>query len=228
MNSDAGQPGDRRALFGAAPALVARHVAAAVAGTQAAGVAACAKHFPGHGDTTVDSHVGLPTVGAPTSTGALAPFRAAVGAGVATVMTGHLLVPGYGAGRRRSTRRWSPGCCGTSWASTALVVSDALEMGAIAGSVGRRRGSGARAAGRGGRACLGGTRPASRSPTRPATRWSRGPAVERAARRTADWPRRPVGRGPAGRPGRPGGTAGRAAGGSGGRDRGPGGTARAG
>src|SRR6185312_7656061 len=81
--------------YGAMPALVARHVAAAVRGIQSAGVAACAKHFPGHGDASVDSHLGLATVG-PDLAGALEPFRAAVAAGVATVMTGHLLVPGYG------------------------------------------------------------------------------------------------------------------------------------
>jgi beta-N-acetylhexosaminidase len=48
--------------FGADPELVARHVAAFVRGTQSAGVAACAKHFPGHGDTRGDSHVELPVV----------------------------------------------------------------------------------------------------------------------------------------------------------------------
>src|SRR5262249_23748097 len=45
--------------FGADPALVARHVAALVSGLQSAGVAACAKHFPGHGDTALDSHFDL-------------------------------------------------------------------------------------------------------------------------------------------------------------------------
>jgi hypothetical protein len=49
--------------FGADPAMVARLTAAQVAGYQAAGVAATAKHFPGHGDTTVDSHAGLPVIG---------------------------------------------------------------------------------------------------------------------------------------------------------------------
>ena len=49
--------------FGAEPKLVARHVAAFVTGLQAAGVAACAKHFPGHGATAEDSHLQLPVLG---------------------------------------------------------------------------------------------------------------------------------------------------------------------
>ena len=48
--------------FGADPELVARHVAAFVTGTQRQGVAACAKHFPGHGDTAADSHRELPVI----------------------------------------------------------------------------------------------------------------------------------------------------------------------
>ncbi|MDP9609892.1 glycoside hydrolase family 3 protein [Streptomyces demainii] len=82
--------------FGADPKAVARLVAAQVAGYQAAGVAATAKHFPGHGDTSVDSHVGLPVIthsrkewerlDAP-------PFRAAIEAGIDSIMTAHLLFP---------------------------------------------------------------------------------------------------------------------------------------
>jgi beta-N-acetylhexosaminidase len=121
--------------FGASPALVARHVAAAVTGIQAAGVAACAKHFPGHGDTTVDSHVGLPTVG-PDLAGALEPFRAAVAAGVHTVMTGHLLVPGYGDLPATLNPALVDGLLRAELGFAGVVVSDALEMGAIAGSVG--------------------------------------------------------------------------------------------
>ncbi|MBL1098036.1 glycoside hydrolase family 3 protein [Streptomyces coffeae] len=82
--------------FGADPQAAARLVAAQVAGYQSAGVAATAKHFPGHGDTTVDSHVGLPVIthsrkewerlDAP-------PFRAAIDAGIDSIMTAHLLFP---------------------------------------------------------------------------------------------------------------------------------------
>ena len=126
--------------FGAAPDLVARHVAAAVAGIQSAGVAACAKHFPGHGDTTVDSHVGVPTVG-PDLPGALAPFRAAIGAGVASVMTGHLLVPGYGELPATLNPALIDGVLRRELGFGGVVVSDALEMGAVAGTVGLGEGA---------------------------------------------------------------------------------------
>ncbi|MDA0636018.1 glycoside hydrolase family 3 protein [Nonomuraea sp. MCN248] len=82
--------------FGPDPALVARHTAAYVAGVQGAGVAACAKHFPGHGDTITDSHLALPAVRASRdllTERDLPPFRAAVEAGVRSIMCGHLLVP---------------------------------------------------------------------------------------------------------------------------------------
>jgi beta-N-acetylhexosaminidase len=123
--------------FGGTADLVARHVAAAVAGTQAAGVAACAKHFPGHGDTTVDSHVGLPTV----RDLALAPFRAAVDAGVAAVMTGHLLVPGYGPLPATLNPELVSGVLRRDLGFAGVVVSDALEMGAIGGTVGLGEGA---------------------------------------------------------------------------------------
>jgi beta-N-acetylhexosaminidase len=122
--------------FGADPKLAARHVAAAVAGTQDAGVIACAKHFPGHGDTAVDSHLGLPTV-AGDLTDALLPFRAAVDAGTRAIMTGHLLVPAYDP-RRPATV--SPalidGLLRADLGYRGLVISDALEMAGIAATVG--------------------------------------------------------------------------------------------
>jgi beta-N-acetylhexosaminidase len=77
--------------FGADPELVAAHVAAAVRGTQRLGVAACAKHFPGHGSTAEDSHLALPALVGPLEAG-LEPFRAAIDAGVASIMTAHIKV----------------------------------------------------------------------------------------------------------------------------------------
>jgi beta-N-acetylhexosaminidase len=77
--------------FGSDPALVARHVGAAVRGTQRVGVAACAKHFPGHGSTVEDSHLALPALVGPLEAG-LEPFRAAIGAGVGSIMTAHIKV----------------------------------------------------------------------------------------------------------------------------------------
>ena len=77
--------------FGSDAALVARHVAAAVRGLQRAGVAACAKHFPGHGSTVEDSHLALPALVGPLEAG-LEPFRAAIAAGAGSVMTAHVKV----------------------------------------------------------------------------------------------------------------------------------------
>ncbi|GAA2338704.1 glycoside hydrolase family 3 protein [Streptomyces cuspidosporus] len=82
--------------FGADPDAVAHLVAAQIGGYQSAGVAATVKHFPGHGDTDVDSHVGLPVI---THSRAewkrldAPPFRAAISAGVDAIMTAHLLFP---------------------------------------------------------------------------------------------------------------------------------------
>ena len=85
--------------FGSSPELVSRHVRAFVTGLQEGGVAACAKHFPGHGATDVDSHRGLPVVAATRDElmeVELAPFRAAIAAGTRAVMTAHLVVPELG------------------------------------------------------------------------------------------------------------------------------------
>ena len=82
--------------FGADPALVARHAAAAVTGLQSSGVAACAKHFPGHGAAGGDSHLALPVVAGTMDEirrRDLPPFTAAIAAGSAAIMPGHLLIP---------------------------------------------------------------------------------------------------------------------------------------
>jgi beta-N-acetylhexosaminidase len=86
--------GDRS--FGVEPARVAEHVAAFVRGHQSSGVVACAKHFPGHGDTSVDSHLDLPVVNK-SKEALLAcewlPFARAVEEGVGSVMTAHVVFP---------------------------------------------------------------------------------------------------------------------------------------
>ncbi|GGY17790.1 glycoside hydrolase family 3 protein [Streptomyces djakartensis] len=82
--------------FGADPRAVAALVAAEVAGYQGSGVAATAKHFPGHGDTDVDSHTGFPTIRHSREQWErldLPPFRAAIAAGIDSIMTAHLMVP---------------------------------------------------------------------------------------------------------------------------------------
>jgi beta-N-acetylhexosaminidase len=95
VNSNPDNPVIGVRSFGSDPALVARHVAAYVEGLHDAGVGACAKHFPGHGDTHEDSHLALPRVEASLDelwTRELVPFRAAVEAGADAVMTSHLVV----------------------------------------------------------------------------------------------------------------------------------------
>ncbi|MET7439250.1 glycoside hydrolase family 3 protein [Streptomyces sp. NPDC005496] len=82
--------------FGADPEAVAGMVAAQVKGYQSAGVAATSKHFPGHGDTAVDSHTGFPVIGHSRELWSeldAVPFRAAIRAGIDSIMTAHIMVP---------------------------------------------------------------------------------------------------------------------------------------
>ncbi|HEX7746443.1 MAG TPA: glycoside hydrolase family 3 N-terminal domain-containing protein [Micromonosporaceae bacterium] len=118
--------------FGADPHQVATHSAAAVRGLQSAGVAACAKHFPGHGATVVDSHYELPTVDvAPDVLRArdLPPFAAVIAAGVKAVMTAHIRVPALTAdGPATFSRRVLVDLLRQEYGFTGTVVTDALEM----------------------------------------------------------------------------------------------------
>ncbi|WP_171112031.1 MULTISPECIES: glycoside hydrolase family 3 protein [unclassified Streptomyces] len=145
VNSNPGNPVIGVRSFGADPALVARHTAAYVTGLQSAGVAACTKHFPGHGDTNVDSHHALPRIDAdPTVLGdrELAPFRAAIAAGTRAVMSAHILVPALDPDRPATLSgkvltellRGDLGYDG-------LIVTDGMEMQAIAATYGIERGS---------------------------------------------------------------------------------------
>ena len=126
-----------RAFGGDAPD-VAALTEAFVRGCQSGGAAATVKHFPGHGDTTIDSHVGLPFVSVDRATlGAreLVPFRAAVDAGVRAVMTGHIAFPRLTGDNTAATL--SPGIVQGILRSDlgfeGVIVTDALLMVAIAG-----------------------------------------------------------------------------------------------
>ncbi|MEO3809030.1 glycoside hydrolase family 3 N-terminal domain-containing protein [Sphaerisporangium sp. B11E5] len=136
VNADPANPVIGIRSFGASADLVARHTAAWVRGLQGTGVAACAKHFPGHGDTITDSHLALPTVHASRELlerRDLPPFRAAVAAGARAVMCGHLLVPALDPELPASlSRRVLTGLLREELGFTGLVVTDAIEMRAVA------------------------------------------------------------------------------------------------
>lgn len=137
VNSDPDNPVIGTRSFGAAAAAVAAHVAAWTEGLQAAGVAACAKHFPGHGDTAEDSHLALPVLDVDTATlvdRELRPFAAAVGAGAAAVMASHVVVPALDPDAPATLSARVLGLLRDRLGFRGVVVSDALDMaGASAG-----------------------------------------------------------------------------------------------
>ena len=125
--------------FGNRPELVAAHVAAFVRGLHSAGIAACAKHFPGHGDTTVDSHLDLPRIDQQAeqlAAGPLVPFRAAIVAGVDAIMTAHIVVPAYDSVPATLSRRVLTDLLRDELGFSGLIMTDALEMRAISATLG--------------------------------------------------------------------------------------------
>ncbi|MFF0218895.1 glycoside hydrolase family 3 protein [Streptomyces vinaceus] len=122
--------------FGSDPQAVAALVAAQVRGYQGAGVAATAKHFPGHGDTETDSHVGLPVMRhsrAQWEELDEPPFRAAVEAGVDAVMTAHIVFPALDPSGDPATlsRPIVTGILRERLGFRGVVVTDALDMAGV-------------------------------------------------------------------------------------------------
>jgi beta-N-acetylhexosaminidase len=140
VNSNSDNPVIGVRSFGADPELVARHAAAWVRGIQSTGIDASAKHFPGHGDTAQDSHLALPVVDVPLDglrVRELVPFRAAVEAGVASIMTSHILLPQLDAEFPATlSSRILQGLLRDELGFDGLIVSDALDMAGASGAIG--------------------------------------------------------------------------------------------
>ncbi|MEV5895144.1 glycoside hydrolase family 3 protein [Nonomuraea fuscirosea] len=140
VNTEADNPVIGTRSFGTGPELVSRHTVAAVEGLQSVRVAACVKHFPGHGATRVDSHLDVPVVDVSLDVlreRELAPFRAAVGAGARSVMTAHVAVPVL-TGDTPATLSGAAltGLLRGELGYDGVIVTDALDMRAITESVG--------------------------------------------------------------------------------------------
>lgn len=137
IHSEAGNPVIGIRSFGTTASQVTACGLAAMQGIHAAGVIPVVKHFPGHGDTKVDSHLALPRIEAPAPTLALRelrPFEAAVNGGAPVVMIGHLAVPALDPEPNRPATLSRPivtGILREKMGFGGVVVTDALEMAAV-------------------------------------------------------------------------------------------------
>ena len=142
VNSNPANPIINTRSFGEDPRAVARFVAAEVRGLEEHGMLATAKHFPGHGDTRTDSHLGLAVVPADWTrldTLELIPFRAAIQAGVTGVMSAHVALPALDGGQSRPgtvVPTILTGLLRDSLHFQGLVVTDALDMGGLVSAYG--------------------------------------------------------------------------------------------
>ncbi|KQM81580.1 glycoside hydrolase family 3 N-terminal domain-containing protein [Agromyces sp. Leaf222] len=137
VNTDPRNPVIGVRSFGDRPELVAAHAIAQARGIRLAGAAAAAKHFPGHGDTHLDSHLAMPTLEIDLDElerTHLPPFQALVDAGVLAIMTAHVVVPAWG----DSPSTLNPLALGRLRAMgfEGVIVTDALDMAAVRESVG--------------------------------------------------------------------------------------------
>jgi beta-N-acetylhexosaminidase len=137
VNSNPANPIINTRSFGADPKLVGEMVAAYIGGARDAGLMTTAKHFPGHGDTDTDSHLGLARTTASVdrlNSMELIPFRAAIAADVDSVMIGHISVPSIEPDPNRPasiSRRVVTDLLKKQLGFKGLVVTDALDMGAL-------------------------------------------------------------------------------------------------
>ena len=136
VNNNPGNPVINIRSYGEDPEMVGRMMAAFVRGAHEGGLLTTAKHFPGHGDTAMDSHMQLVTVTADRphlDAVELVPFRAAVAAGVDAVMTGHIAVPALDATNTPATLSapMSTDLLRNELGFDGLIVTDAMEMSGV-------------------------------------------------------------------------------------------------
>ncbi|GAB1429245.1 hypothetical protein MASR2M18_00750 [Ignavibacteria bacterium] len=136
VNSNPQNPIINIRSFGETPDTVARHASAFIEGLQTEGIIACAKHFPGHGDTAIDSHLDLPALSCNRThleQIELAPFRAAVAVGSRSIMIGHLAIPALENAKIPASLspRIITDILRNELGFEGLIVTDALEMQAI-------------------------------------------------------------------------------------------------
>jgi beta-N-acetylhexosaminidase len=136
VNSNPANPIINTRSYGADPDLVARMAVAHIHGLQQHGMLATAKHFPGHGDTRIDSHLELPRIDADRArldAVDLPPFRAAVAAGVGCVMAGHIAFPSLTGDSVPATLNGAliTGILRRELGFDGIVFTDALDMAAI-------------------------------------------------------------------------------------------------
>ncbi|WP_018155040.1 glycoside hydrolase family 3 N-terminal domain-containing protein [Demetria terragena] len=129
--------------FGTDTERVGAHVGAYIEGLHSVGILSCAKHFPGHGDTSVDSHVGLPHIDADLATlrsRDLLPFTAAIAAEVDVIMTAHIVFAALD-DRPATTSRTVLTFLREELGFDGLITSDAMDMRAMVDTVGLAEGS---------------------------------------------------------------------------------------
>jgi beta-N-acetylhexosaminidase len=137
VNNNPGNPIINTRSFGEDPARVAEYVTEFIRGVEENGGLATAKHFPGHGDTASDSHIDLPVIRADRERLEhleLVPFRAAISAGVGSIMTGHLSIPALEPDTNTPatlSSRILTDLLRRELGFQGLVVTDAMEMGGI-------------------------------------------------------------------------------------------------
>ncbi|MFJ3667046.1 glycoside hydrolase family 3 N-terminal domain-containing protein [Streptomyces sp. NPDC090106] len=142
LQVQADNPIVRTRAFGGEAGVVSRHLRAWIEATEARGVASCAKHFPGHGGTLTDSHHELAVDPRPYERLDLEPFRAAIAAGVPMMMSAHVVFPALDENRPATlSRRILRDLLRLELGFDGVLVSDALEMKAIADRYGEAAGA---------------------------------------------------------------------------------------
>ncbi|MFA7362594.1 MAG: glycoside hydrolase family 3 protein, partial [Aminobacteriaceae bacterium] len=134
VNNDPHNPIIGVRSFGSSPELVSRLGRAMISGFLEKGVLPCAKHFPGHGNTGIDSHTGLPVISSSMqdlNATELPPFRAAIEAGVPMIMTAHVLVPALDLERPGTLSPNILGMLRNEMGFSGIIVTDSMGMGAL-------------------------------------------------------------------------------------------------